>query len=114
MSTKIVKMACKAAEEKQASQLVVLDLKGRSEVCDYQLVCSADNEKQTKAIADNIEVLCKSELRIAPLSIEGRASGHWIAMDYGSVIIHVFHKKLRDYYAIESLWPKSPVDVSSL
>ena len=113
-SINILKTANKAAEDKQASQLVVLDLRGHSDLCDFQLLCSAENEKQSQAIAENIEIHCRNELKAAPLSIEGRASGHWIAMDYGSVIIHIFHKKLRDYYAIESLWPTANVDVNSL
>ena len=107
MSLEIAKLAIQAAQDKKASNIVVLDLNGRSDVCDYQFVCSGENEKQTVAIADAIEAICRTEARCVPSAIEGKNSGHWISMDYGSLIVHVFVKSLRDYYAIESIWPNA-------
>ncbi|MBP6217774.1 MAG: ribosome silencing factor [Oligoflexales bacterium] len=111
MSAELVQLAIKAAQDKKASRIVLLDLTKHSDVCEYQLICSADNERQTTAIADAIEDLCKTEMSRIPSAIEGKTSGHWVCMDYGSLIVHVFLKSLRDYYAIESLWPQAAVDV---
>lgn len=111
MSIEIAKLAIKAAQDKKASRIVLLDMKGRSDLCDYQLICSGDNEKQTVAIADAIEMTCRTQSRALPTAIEGKTSGHWISMDYGFLIVHIFVKTLRDYYAIESLWPNTAVEL---
>jgi ribosome-associated protein len=111
VSLEIARVAVKAAQEKKANNIVVLDLRGRSDVCDYQIVCSGDSERQAMAIAESIEQLCKASMNILPFAIEGKTSGHWISMDYGSIIIHVFLKSLRDYYAIESLWPNASLGI---
>lgn len=112
MNGKIIKVVERAMLDKKAEEIVCFDLTGQSNICDYQMVCSASNERQSQAICDAIDELCKSELKIRPLSIEGRASGHWIALDYNSIIIHVFVKKLRNFYALDSLWPNTECDIN--
>jgi ribosome-associated protein len=103
----LAKAAAKAASEKKAKRLVLLDLKGMSDLCDYQFICSADNERQSGAIAAHIEEALKSTLGIRPLATEGKTNGHWILMDYGPLNIHIFYDYLRDYYALEQIWPKA-------
>ena len=78
-----------------------------SDLCDYQLICSADNERQTGAIASFIEDTLRTELKAKPAAIEGKTNGHWILLDYGAVNIHIFYDYLRDYYALEEIWPKA-------
>ena len=104
MKTEILLAAQRAATEKKASQITMLDVTGKSDICNYQMICSAANEKQTVAIADAIEALCKAELRISPAATEGKATGTWILLDYGSVILHVFYYQTREFYSLESLW----------
>lgn len=101
----LVKAVGYAALEKKAGRLIVQDLRGRSDVCDYQVVCSANNERQTQAICNSIESVVKKQFKRRPTTIEGKQTGHWILIDYDSVIVHVFLDELRDYYALESLWP---------
>jgi ribosome-associated protein len=103
----LAKVAAKAATEKKAKRLVLLDLKGASDLCDYQFICSADNEKQTGAIASAIEDAIRTNLGVKPSATEGKTNGHWILLDYGPVNIHIFYDYLRDYYALEELWPKA-------
>ncbi len=105
MSLEIAKIAKAAAESKQASNIVVLDARGKSDICDYQLICSAESSRQTVAIAEAIETTLKQK-HFDLVAIEGKPAGHWIAMDYGSTIIHIFVQSLRNFYAIEDLWPK--------
>jgi len=97
--------AAKAAVEKKATRLTALDLRGLSDMCDVQFICSGENERQTKAIADSITGHIKQKSGINPLAVEGMQTGSWVLIDYGSVIIHVFMNEYRDYYALESLWP---------
>lgn len=103
----IAQHAAAAALDKKATRLVCLDLREISDICDLQFVCSADNEKQATAIADAIEDRLLRHLQIKPMAVEGKQTGNWILIDYGSVIIHVFQNIYRDYYAVESIWPKA-------
>ncbi len=94
-----------AALDKKAQRVVIQDLRSRSDICDYQVVCSATNERQTQAICNSIEETVKRNYSQRPLAIEGKQTGHWILIDYGSIIVHVFLDEIRDYYALENLWP---------
>jgi ribosome-associated protein len=102
----IAKAAAAAAADKKAARPVLLDLRGVSDMCDYQFICSGENERQTRAIAEAIEERCKKQ-GLRPVAVEGKQSGNWIVMDYGSTLVHVFYAYLRDYYALEQLWPKA-------
>lgn len=98
--------AAAAASDKKALRPVLLDLRGQSDICDFQFICSGENERQTRAIAEAIETRCK-EKGVRPAVVEGKQTGNWILLDYGSTVIHVFFNYLRDYYAIEEIWPKA-------
>ena len=104
-SLSLAKLAAGAASEKKAKRLVLLDLKGRSDLCDYQFICSGDTDRQTAAICGAIEDALRVEGKIKPYAIEGKASGNWILLDYGSLSVHIFIDHQRDYYALEQLWP---------
>lgn len=103
----IAQEAAAAAAEKKALRPVLVDLRGQSDLCEYQFICSGENQRQTQAIASAIEETVKKNGGTKPLAVEGKQGGNWILMDYGSTIIHVFFDYLRDYYALEQLWPKA-------
>lgn len=94
-----------AALDKKAVKIVMQDLRGKSDLCQYQMVCSGRNEKQTQAICQNIEDVVRQKFGIKPLAVEGKQTGHWILLDFGAVIVHIFEDSIRKYYAVESLWP---------
>jgi len=76
------------------------------------VICSGESTTQVKAIAEHIEVEFLKD-SIKPLSVEGFSYAHWILMDYGDVIVHVFQDETRDYYELEKLWidaPRIPVE----
>ncbi len=102
----IAKAATDAAIDKKAKRLVLLDVNPFSDMCDLQLICSGDNDRQTKAIASAIQKSL-AEAGIKPQNTEGQNEGQWILMDYGRFNVHIFFDNLRDYYAIESLWPQA-------
>jgi ribosome-associated protein len=93
----------KAILGKKAERLVVLDLSKLSSMADAFIICSGSSHRQVTAIAEHIQRDLKKE-GIRPLHLEGRKEGHWVLMDYGSVVIHVFHEPVRQFYDLESLW----------
>jgi len=101
----VIKVSVKAAQNKKASRLVAQDLRGLSEICDYQLICSGENDRQTRAIAKEIEETLLKEFRVKPVLVEGEQAGNWILMDFGGLMIHIFASANRDYYALEHVWP---------
>ena len=100
-------IACAAASRK-ATELVVLDLSGVSDVTDYFVICSANTARQADAVMDAIEERCREDLGQKPFAIEGRENKNWILMDYGSVVVHVFLPEVREYYRLERLWGDAP------
>jgi ribosome-associated protein len=93
----------KAALGKKAESLVVLDVRGLTSIADAFIICSGRSNRQVSAVADHIERFLKNE-GIRPLSVEGRKEGHWVLMDYGHIIIHVFYAETRFFYDLEGLW----------
>ncbi len=92
-----------AALGRKALELVVLDVRGLTSVADTFIICSGRSNRQVTAIAGHI----KNDLKkhgIRPLSIEGMKEGHWVLLDYGHIVIHVFHEPVRDFYDLEGLW----------
>ena len=76
---------------------------GLTIIADYFVICSGDSTTQVKAIAESIEKEFSSA-GIKPLGIEGLNYGHWVLLDYGDVVVHVFEKETREYYNLEKLW----------
>ncbi len=94
------------AEDKKAAEIVLLDLTGLTTLADYFVICSGGSERQLDAIADSIvEALGKDHIR--PIGREGVPASHWILLDFGSVIVHVFTPPERDYYQLEKRWSEA-------
>ncbi len=89
--------------EKKADNVVVLNLKDRSSVADYFVICSGFSDRQVVAIADYVSAEVR-KLDIKTYNKEGMQEGRWALIDFGSVIVHVFQDHLRDFYSLESLW----------
>jgi len=100
--------AAKAALQKKALDVTILDLSGLTVIADYFVICSGESTTQVKAVAEFLEQEFAKK-RIRPLGIEGAAHSHWILLDYGDVIIHVFEKETRAYYNLEKLWMDAKV-----
>lgn len=92
-----------AALGKKAIDLVVLDVRKLSSIADVFIICSGRSNRQVAAIAEHIQVDLKRH-GITPLSVEGKKQGHWVLLDYGHVIIHVFYEPVRAFYDLEGLW----------
>lgn len=92
-----------AAREKKASDILVLELKGLSTIADYFLICSGITTRQVKAVAEAVEEKLSKET-VYPSHIEGLPDAHWVLMDYGDLVVHVFDENTRHYYELEKLW----------
>jgi ribosome-associated protein len=93
----------RAAEEKQAKNIRVLDLSDVTSFADYFVICSGTNSRQIQAIADEIHARLK-KFGEYPSSIEGYQNAEWVLMDYGDYLVHIFSEKARLYYDLERLW----------
>ena len=91
------------AEDKKASDIVLLGVGALTSLADYFVICTGGSERQLGAIADGIEDGLREE-GVRPIGREGNAATHWVLMDYGAVIVHVFAEPERDYYQLEKLW----------
>ncbi len=92
-----------AALEKKVVDPVVLDVRQLTSIADVFIIGSGRSNRQVTAIADAIERTLKKG-GIKPLSVEGKTEGHWVLLDYGHVVIHVFYDPLRRFYDLEGLW----------
>lgn len=104
----LARIAALAADEKKATDIVVLDLTGLSDVCDFFVICSAANARMLDSVVDEVEERIKKNTGLGPLSHEGRAGASWVLLDYGSVVVHAFLPETRDYYRLERLWGDAP------
>jgi len=96
-----------AAEEKKARGIVRLDIRLKSSIADYFVICEGDTDRQVRAITDSIIEACKAK-GVRPLRTAGYEDGSWVVLDYASVIVHVFLPGERSYYDLESLWKAPP------
>ena len=94
------------AEDKKAADIVLLDLTGLTTLADAFVICSGGSERQLDAIADGIIEGMRAE-KIRPIGREGAATSHWVLLDFGSVVVHIFTPPERDYYSLEKHWSEA-------
>jgi ribosome-associated protein len=100
-------LVARAALEKKAYDLVVMEVRDLTSIADYFVICSGRSDRQVQSIAQGIEEhLGNSE--ISPLSIEGANRGHWVLMDFSDVIVHIFYEPVRQFYDLDGLWGDAP------
>jgi len=88
---------------RKALNVTILDVRPLTSVADAFIICSGRSHRQVSAIADFIRQELKKQ-NIRPLSVEGLKEGHWVLLDYGHVIVHIFYEPVRDFYDLEGLW----------
>ncbi|GIW43375.1 MAG: ribosomal silencing factor RsfS [Candidatus Binatia bacterium] len=100
-------VCAKAALDKKAYDLVLLDVSELTSLADYFLICSGRSDTQVQAIAQAVE---EAMYRAGhkPLAIEGYRHGHWVVEDFGDVVVHIFFEPVREFYDLERLWAKAP------
>jgi len=88
--------------------VVVLDLRGLSDVTDYFIVCHGTSDRHVLAVTESIEERLRRELGIRPAHVEGRRHGDWVLLDFIDFVAHVFVAEKRDFYRLERLWGDAP------
>jgi ribosome-associated protein len=99
-----VATAVRAARDKKAHDVIVLDLRNAGGFTDYFVICTGNNARQITAIADSVRETLKSELDERPALTEGVDRSEWILLDYFNFVVHVFSRECRSFYGLERLW----------
>ena len=104
----LVREAASAASDKLAENILAFDVSEQLVITDAFLLCSGSNDRQVKAIVDEIEDRLR-ELGTKPVRREGERDGRWVLLDYAEIVVHVQHEDERSFYALERLWRDCPV-----
>ena len=113
-SLKVALAAARTAAENRGRDIVVLDLRKLTAMCDYFVLATGTSRRQLHAISEEVDRVLETELGDRRMGLEGYQESRWILLDYGDVVIHVFDDETRAYYDLEQLWSGAQrVDVSS-
>jgi ribosome-associated protein len=107
-AVELVHVAARAASDKLADNIVAFDVSDQLVITDAFVLCSAANERQVKAIVDEIEEKLR-EVGAKPVRREGERDGRWVLIDYAEIVVHVQHSEEREFYALERLWRDCPM-----
>jgi len=106
-SEETAQLAAQAALEKKGEELVLIDLRDLSSYTDFLVICSGTSDRQLEAIAESVNVTLKAAGHL-PVGSEGTRGGKWALLDFGDIVVHVFHQDERGYYDLEGLWADAP------
>jgi ribosome-associated protein len=96
-------------EERQAAEIVMLDLRAITPLADYFVICTAESDRQARTLQEILAEDLKKQHALRPLSTEGEPASGWVLLDYNSVVVHVFSREGRTFYRLEELWRTAPV-----
>jgi ribosome-associated protein len=103
----LVEVAARAASDKLATDILAFDVSEQLAITDAFVLASASNDRQVKAIVDEVEEKLR-EAGSKPIRREGQREGRWVLLDYGEIVVHVQHEEERAFYALERLWRDCP------
>ena len=104
----LVRTSAQAASDKLADTIMAFDVSEQLVITDAFVLCSAPNDRQVRAIVDEIEDQLRT-LGAKPVRREGERDGRWVLLDYGDIVVHVQHEEERSFYALERLWRDCPL-----
>ncbi len=99
----VLRLVLASLDDDKAEEVVQIDLRGRSDVADYMIVCSGRSSRQVASISEKLADRLKLELHLSA-RMEGKETGDWVLIDAGDVIVHVFRPEVRDFYQLEKMW----------
>ena len=105
----LARLAARAADDKQGSNTIVLNVANVLAITELFVVTSASNSSQVRTIANEVSARIREQLGLSPLHSEGLSEQQWILLDYGDVVIHIFSEPTRQFYEIERLYTDVPV-----
>ena len=107
-SEAMARLMAEIADAKKAEDILALDMRSLVGYTDFLVVCTARNERQAKAIHDDVHLRLKRDHGLLPANVEGEAAGGWVLMDYLDCVLHIFVPELRDRYRLDVLWAEAP------
>ncbi|GGL00354.1 ribosomal silencing factor RsfS [Sphaerisporangium melleum] len=107
-SRRLIEIAAEAAADKLADDIIAYDVSDQLVITDAFLLCSASNDRQVRAIVDEIEERLRVEAHAKPVRREGEREGRWVLLDFLDIVVHVQHEEDRTFYALERLWKDCP------
>ena len=100
--------AAQAASDKKAEDIIAIDVSEQLAITDVFLICSANNDRQVRAIVDAVEETL-DRIDVDPIRREGEKTGRWVLLDYGDMVVHVQHTEERGFYDLARLWKDCPL-----
>jgi ribosome-associated protein len=107
-SESMARLLAEVADAKKAEDIVALDMRSLVGYTDFLVVCTARNERQAKAIHDDVHQRLKRDQGLLPANVEGEGEARWVLMDYLDCVLHVFVPELRERYRLDVLWAEAP------
>jgi ribosome-associated protein len=107
-SEALARRLAELADSKAAHEIVVLDMRELASYTDFLTICTARNERQARAIVDEVKLRLKQEEKLLPAGVEGAGPAGWIVADYLDAVLHVFTAEARQRYQLEDLWREAP------
>ncbi len=107
-SEALTRRLAELADSKGATEIVVLDMRGLAAYTDFLAICTARNERQARAIVDEVKLRLKGEHALLPGGVDGEGAAGWIVLDYLDAVLHVFTAEERERYQLEDLWREAP------
>ena len=107
-SEALARRLAELADSKGAVEIAVLDMRGLAAYTDFLAICTARNERQARAIVDEVKLKLKQERELLPGGVEGEGAAGWIVLDYLDAVLHVFTAEERERYQLEDLWREAP------
>ena len=107
-------LSVKACLNKKATDIKLLEVTELTTIADYYLICTAGSAPQMKAIYEEVDRIMSAN-GIEPLHVEGVGTSGWVLLDYGTVVIHIFTREVREFYSLERLWADAKsVDIDNI
>jgi len=107
-SEQLARRMAELADAKKATEIVVLDMRRLVSYTDYLTICTARNERQARAIVDEVKLRLKNDEGLLPGGTDGEGAAGWIVLDYLDAVLHVFTEETRERYRLEELWREAP------
>ena len=105
-SEEVLQTVLESLDDDKAEEIVQIDLRGRSDMADYMVICSGRSSRQVASISEKLADRLKEKFKMGA-KMEGRETGDWVLIDGSDVIIHVFRPEVRDFYQLEKMWMPS-------
>lgn len=102
-SDQLLARVLSSLDDDKAEDVVTIDLRGRSSIADYMVICSGRSSRQVASISEKLIERLKAEFRLSS-RVEGKEQGDWVLIDAGEVVVHVFRPEVRDFYQLEKMW----------